>query len=90
MQRKTWTRQQVIFQEAGILVYMGPVFEDRTTRTIFVSFWKIPGKVLDDTGYFKTHAANGGGFFLLKSTDGSNSKILLKILSQPIGFGPKF
>ena len=66
---KSWSPQKVIFQEAGILVYLGPIVEDRTTGTIFVSFWKIPAEVLDDTGFFKTHAARGGGFYLLKSTD---------------------
>lgn len=66
---RTWAPQAVIFEEKGTLVYLGSIVEDRETGTIFVSFWKIPGKVTDDTGYFKTHAAQGGGFFMLKSTD---------------------
>jgi len=79
---KSWSRQQCIFQEAGILVYMGPVFEDRTTGTVFVSFWKIPAKVRDDTGFFKDYAAAGGGFYLLKSTDEG------KTWSEPISITP--
>ena len=66
---KTWSRQACIYAEAGMLLYIGAIFEDRDSGSIFVSFWKIPSAVIDDTGYFKTHAAQGGGFLVLKSTD---------------------
>ncbi len=79
---KSWSRQECIFQEAGTLVYMGPVFEDRTTGTSFISYWKIPAKVRDDTGFFKDYAAAGGGFYLLKSTDEG------KTWSEPVLINP--
>jgi sialidase-1 len=79
---KTWSRQQVIFEETGMLIYLGAIVEDRTTGTILVSFWKIPNGVQVDTGYFKTHAAQGGGFFLLKSTDEGET------WSKPISIDP--
>jgi len=72
----------MIFHERGVLVYLGPIFEDRDTGSVFVSYWKIPGEVLADTGYFITHAARGGGFFLLKSTDEGET------WSEPIAIDP--
>ena len=65
----TWQRQEVIFQEEGTFAYLGPIFEERATGTIFVAFWTMPADILDDLGYFSEHAKQGGGFFLLKSTD---------------------
>ena len=69
----TWQRQEVIFEEEGAFTYLGPIFEDCTTGTIFVAFWKMPADILDDLGYFSEHAKQGGGFYLLKSTDEGRS-----------------
>lgn len=65
----TWQRQEVIFEEEGAFTYLGPIFEDCITGTIFVAFWKMPADILDDLGYFSEHAKQGGGFYLIKSTD---------------------
>ena len=48
---------------------MGPITADRRSGTLLLPFWKIPHTVTDDTGYFKTHHAQGGGFWLLRSHD---------------------
>ena len=69
----TWQRQEVIFEEEGAFTYLGPIFEDCTTGTIFVAFWKMPADILDDLGYFSEYAKQGGGFYLLKSTDEGRS-----------------
>ena len=69
----TWQRQEVIFEEKGAFTYLGPIFEDCTTNTIFVAFWKMPADILDDLGYFSEYAKRGGGFYLLKSTDEGRS-----------------
>ena len=66
---RSWSRQQVIFEEEGILAYVGPVIEDRVAGKVFASFWKIPTEVTDDTGFFHNHAAAGGVFYLLESSD---------------------
>lgn len=66
---RTWSRQQVLYEEAGVLNYVGPIVEDRVAGKVFVSFWKIPAVVRDDTGFFCRHAAAGGGFLLLESAD---------------------
>lgn len=52
-----------------MLSYLGPIFEDRDSGTVFVSFWNISAAAGEDTGFFKVHASRGGGFFLLKSRD---------------------
>ena len=69
----TWQRQEVIFEEEGAFTYLGPIFEERTTGTIFVAFWTMPADILDDLGYFSEHAKQGGGFYLLKSNDQGRS-----------------
>ncbi len=69
----TWQRQEVIFEEAGAYTYLGPIFEDCTTSAVFVAFWKMPADILDDLGYFSEYAKQGGGFYLLKSTDEGRS-----------------
>ena len=65
----TWQEPRVIFSEAGASAILGPIFEDRASRTVYVSFWKIPVEVTDDLGYFGRYAAQGGGFWLLASAD---------------------
>ena len=52
---------------------MGPITADRRSGTLLLPFWKIPHTVTDDTGYFKTHHAQGGGFWLLRSHDEARS-----------------
>ncbi|MAE66890.1 MAG: hypothetical protein CMJ18_21745 [Phycisphaeraceae bacterium] len=79
---RTWAPQQVIYQEKEILIYLGSIFQDRDSGAIFVSFWKIPAEVQEDTDYFTTHSAQGGGFFLLKSTDEGAT------WSEPIAINP--
>ena len=66
---KSWQQQQVIFEENNTYTYLGPIFEDRTSGAVYVSFWKMPAKVMDDLGFFSEYARQGGGFWLLKSTD---------------------
>ena len=39
------------------------------TGTVFVSYWKIPAKVLNDLDYFGEYASKDGGFWLMKSDD---------------------
>ena len=70
---KTWGQQQVIFTEQGTCTYLGPVFEDRATETIYVAFFKLPSKEPKDLEYFGTFAKEDGGFWLLKSTDQGQS-----------------
>ena len=79
----TWQRQEVIFEEEGAFTYLGPIFEDCTTGTVFVAFWKMPADILDDFGYFSEYAKQGGGFYLLKSTDEGRS------WSDPFYVSPK-
>ena len=69
----TWQRQEVIFEEENAYTYLGPIFEDGTTGAVFVAFWKMPAEVLDDLGYFSEYAKQGGGFWLLESTDEGRS-----------------
>lgn len=69
----TWQRQEVIFEEEGAFTYLGPIFEDCTTGAVFVAFWKMPADILDDLGYFSQYAKQGGGFYLLESTDQGRS-----------------
>ena len=52
---------------------MGPITADRRSGALLLPFWKIPHTVTDDTGYFKTHHAQGGGFWLLRSDDEAQS-----------------
>ena len=81
---RTWQRQEVIFQEPGISAFLGPIFEDRTTGTVFVAFWKMPVGVVDDLGYFSKYAQQGGGFWLVKSTDeGQNWSDPFYVRPQP-------
>jgi hypothetical protein len=81
---RTWQRQEVIFQEQGISAFLGPIFEDRTTGTVFVAFWKMPEGVVDDLGYFSEYAQQGGGFWLVKSTDeGQNWSDPFYVRPQP-------
>jgi hypothetical protein len=46
---------------------LGQTCEFQGHGRLLLPFWKIPHTVTDDTGYFKTHAAAGGGFELLVS-----------------------
>ena len=66
---RTWQRQETLFSEENANTYLGPIFEDRMTGTVFVSYWKIPAKVLNDLDYFGEYASKGGGFWLIKSND---------------------
>ena len=70
---KTWQPQKVLFAEEGISAILGPTFEDRSTGTVFVSFWKMPVEVRQDLAYFAEYARQGGGFWLLKSADEGQS-----------------
>ncbi len=65
----TWSRQQVIHVDPGQYTFLGPIVEDRQTRTLFVTFWNIPAHVRDDLGYFGVYARQGGGFWLVRSQD---------------------
>ena len=62
-------RQEVIFAAADTAAILGPVFTERTSGSVFVAFWKMPADVLHDLEYFGEYARQGGGFWLLESTD---------------------
>ena len=80
---RTWDGQRVVFTEPGACTFLGPVFEDRTTETIYVAFFKLPSSEPRDLEYFGTYATKDGGFWLLKSTDQGQS------WSEPIRVKPK-
>ena len=66
---KTWSRQQVVYGESGNNTFLGPIVEDRITRTVFVALWNMPAEVISDLGYFGTYAEQGGGFWLVHTND---------------------
>ena len=64
-----WTRQRQIFAEPGINTFLGPIFVDRINNVVFVSFWKLPQKEGNGLGYFGPYARQGGGFWMVNSSD---------------------
>ncbi len=73
---RTWGKQSVLFQEEGSCPYLGPVFQDRDSGTIFVTYFKMPSSEPADLEYFGTYAKESGGFWLIKSTDDGESWFL--------------
>ena len=66
---KTWSRQEVIYAEKGQFTFLGAIVEDRSSGTIFVTGWNMPAGIVWDLGFFSTYAAQGGGFWVIQSTD---------------------
>lgn len=70
---RSWERQETLFREKDVNTFLGPVFEDRLSGTVFVAFWKMPSDELDHGDYFDDYGKRGGGFWLLKSDDDGQS-----------------
>jgi sialidase-1 len=70
---RNWSRQQVLFAEAGINTFLGPILADRYTNDVFVTFWKLPQAEGNGLGYFAPYAEMGGGFWMVRSSDEGHS-----------------
>ncbi len=66
---KTWGRQEVVFTEPGVNAYLGPIFEDSQTGTIFIAFWKLSVQDKPEMEDLRKQGKAGGGFWLIKSSD---------------------
>ena len=66
---KTWSRQQVIYAAKGQYTFLGAIVEERMSGTILVACWNMPADIVDDLGYFSSYAEQGGGFWVVQSTD---------------------
>ena len=66
---KTWSRQRVIYAERGQYTFLGAIVDDSISSTLLVVGWNMPAGVVDDLGYFATYAEQGGGFWVVQSTD---------------------
>ncbi len=85
---RTWSAPDVLFAEEGTSAVLGSIFEDRAAGTVFVSFWKMPVGVANDLGYFGDYAAQGGGFWLIASTDdGATWSEPARVVPEPNGGG---
>ena len=81
---KTWSRQQVIYTEPNQYTFLGAIVEDQVSGTIMVACWNMPAEIVDDLGYFSTYAEQGGGFWLVQSSDeGSTWSPARHIVPQP-------
>jgi sialidase-1 len=65
----TWVGQEVVFTEPGVNTYLGPIFEDLETATLFIGFWKLPREEMDEMVALRNLGQAGGGFWLIKSND---------------------
>lgn len=85
---KTWSRQQVIYAEPNQYTFLGAIVEDQVSGTIMVACWNMPAEIVDDLGYFSTYAEQGGGFWLVQSSDeGSTWSPARHIVPQPNSAG---
>ena len=70
---RTWSRQQVLFAESGVNTFLGPILADRDTNDVFVTFWKLPQAEGNGLAYFAPYAEQGGGFWIVRSSDEGQS-----------------
>ena len=66
---KTWTRQEVIYEDPESHSCPSALVEDRSTGTLFLAFWKVPAHIVDILDYFRINGEQCAELWLLKSTD---------------------